>query len=123
MSPSGGCAVPHCAAAAHVAVLLVMSLLGSCESCCTVLLLPVSPWRCSSCRHWAVASCAAVCCCPHCCHCHRCAACHVAVGQLQVVQWCAAACTTTATMMLVVSPLCGCHHHGGCHWVVPAHTI
>src|SRR5712671_6580738 len=99
--------MPHCAAAA----------------CVAVLLLPVSPWCRSLCHHWAVASCTAVCCCPHCHRCHRHAARCVAIEQLQVVQWCAAACTTTATTMLIVSLLCGCHHCGRCHWVVPAHTI
>src|SRR5712671_4350088 len=152
--------IPHCAAAAHVAVApLVMSPLGSCESrsgvlllalppplpprcsscrhqmvapCRAVLLLPVSPQHCSLCRRWAVAShpalcccclcrrqavasCTAVCCCPHWRrHRHRHTARRVAVGQLRVMQWCAAAHTATATTVLVVSSLCGCHCHGGC---------
>jgi len=95
-----------------------------CSSSRTVLLLPVSRRRRSSCRRRAVASRAAVCCCPHWRrHRRRCAACRVAVGQLRVVQWCAAAHTAAAAAVLIVSSLCGCHRRGGCHWVVPAHTI
>src|SRR5712671_1959936 len=53
-------------------------------------------------------------------HCCRAAHC-VAVRQLRVVQRCAAA--HAAAAVLVMSPSCGCHRRGGCHWVVPAHTI
>src|SRR5712672_2736632 len=117
---------PQCCSLCHAVLLLPMSRrCSSCRRwavapCRAVLLLPVSPRRRLSCRRWAVASRAAVCCCSHC---RRRAARRVAVGQLRVMQWCAAAHTAAAAAVLVVSSLCGCHCHGGCHWVVPAHTI
>src|SRR5712672_1279460 len=108
-------------------VLPAVSPSGGCVSCRAVVLPasppPLPPAHCLSCCRRAVACRAALWCCPHCRrrrHCCRAAHC-VAVGQLRVVQRCAAA--HAAAAVLVVSLSCGCHRRGGCHWVVPAHTI
>src|SRR5712671_2874432 len=107
--------VPCCGAArlaAAACTLPAVSPLGSCVSCCAVVLptsLPL-PARCLPCRRRAVACCAALWCCPH-RRCHRRlrAACRVAVGRLHVVPRCGAARLATAACVLAaVSPSGGC---------------
>ena len=137
------CCPPHrCClhTACHVTIGRLHVVLHHCHHMLVVSLLPPPPAHYLSCchqvvachaarccylpppyHHWVVACRVAVCCClHHCCYCCPAAHC-VAVEQLCVVQWCATA--HAAAMVLIVLLSCGCHHHGGCHWVVPAHTI
>jgi len=113
VSPSGGCVSCH-------AVVLPASPPPP-AACALLVVLPSGGCvSCRACGAARIAAAAAACALHCCCCCCRAAHC-VAVGQLRVVQ--RLCCCHAAAAVLVVSPSCGCHRHGGCHWVVPAHTI